>query len=259
MRWGGVLAIGLAAGLSACAAVPVVQPSVSEITPRIEGLDADGIDVVFDVSVSNPYLATLHVPRFRWHVEVQDRMLASGRQGLRQEVPAVGVGTVPIPVRFRYRELAGVYGSLEGRSEAEYLLTGQFSIPALGSAVDVPFEHRGTLPIVRAPQVRIEGLDTSELTAIGGNVHVDARISNPNGFPLDLGSVGYVLGVGDEEVAFLRSAVAPLAPGGSATVRLTGSVSLLDAIGGLVEGDLADTHVSARGAVTTPYGELLLP
>ena len=260
MWWTGSLVVVLAAGLSACAGLPGVQPSVESVEPRIEALDLEGLDAAFDVHVSNPMLSALHVPHFTWDLDVQGRTLASGRRGLRADFPAAGVGTVTIPVRVTYGELAAIYGDLAGRTEAEYRLAGLFKVPVLGSTVDLPFEHSGTFPIVRPPSVVVERIDTTAMSPLGGEIHVDARITNPNGFPLELGGLGYALGLGDDAVAVLRTAAAPaLAPGASESLRLTGRVSLASAVSGLLSGGVSRAHLSATGAVGTPYGTLRLP
>lgn len=255
MRWTGALLLGVAgvvAAAAGCVGLPVVEPEVRGVEARIDGLDLEGLDVVFDVRVYNPLLNALHAPRFRYAVDVQGRTLASGRQAAGAEFPAAGVGTLSIPVRVAYRDLAAIYGDIGGRSEADYRLTGEIKVPLLGSTVDLPFELDGSVPIVRPPAVELEGVDLSAVSPLGGDVHVDVGVTNPNAFPVGVDGLAYSLLVRGDEVARLSAdSDGPIAPGTRRMMRLTARFSAAAAVSG-------QWTVRPSGAVTTPYGPLEL-
>lgn len=259
MKWITALTLGLAVGLSACAGLPGVQPSVEGVEPRIAGLDLDGLDVVFDVKVYNPLPSAIHAPRFRYALDVQERTLASGRQAAGADFPATGVGTVPIPARITYRELEALYGDLSGRSEADYHLSGEFKVPLFGSTVDLPFEHAGALPIVRPPEIELQNVDTSGVSALGGEIVIDIGLTNPNGFALGVDDLGYGLLLRGSDVGSLSGTTGgDVGPGEKRTLRLTGKVSAIDAVKGLVGGSGDIAGVRPSGQVNTPYGPLKL-
>jgi hypothetical protein len=224
-------------------------------------LDRQGVELAFDVTVSNPLLNALHAPRYAYSVDVSGRTLASGRAAAGGDFPAAGVGVVSIPACVSYDVLAAAYGDLDGVSDVPYVFRGSFSVPLLGSTVDVPFEYTGVVPVVRSPTIELAAVATSELSALGGRVTIDAWIRNPNAFALNIDEVGYVLDLDGERLAALRADPGgSLAAGTKHRLSLVGEVSIADAAAGLLwsAGDISRARVVATGIIATPHGSLRL-
>lgn len=256
-----LLPVLLCAALSACAGVPGVTPSVRGVEPRFAGLDLGGVDMAFDIKVSNPLLKALHAPRYSYSLDVSGRTLASGHAAAGADFPAAGVGVVTIPARVEYDVLAAAYGDLEGATEVPYVLSGSFAVPLFGSKIDVPFEHSGLVPVVRPPTIDFVAVDTSGLTRLGGKITVEALLHNPNAFALSIADAGYALELGGERIAALQAGTGgSVAPGAERKLSLVGRLSLVDAAKNLVKsgGDFLGGRVVPTGSVGTPFGPLRL-
>jgi LEA14-like dessication related protein len=246
--------------LTACQSVREVQPVVERVRPRITGIDLSGLAIAFDVDVRNPLPVALETPRFGYSLEVEGTTLVSTKDAAGVDLPAEQTGTATIPVRVEYGDLAEILGSLSGRNEAAYAFEGAFHVPVLGGSFDLPFAHEGTLPIVRPPSFSVVDVSTSDVSFSGATVSVEADMTNPNVFGIDLADVGYTLRLAGARVARLSvSTGGEVRAGATRRLALTGSVSAQEAVARLIEGArLEGAEIVATGRIATPWGPLRL-
>jgi LEA14-like dessication related protein len=169
-----------------------------------------------------------------------------------------------VPIRVPYATLITAIGGLGGKTEVEYTLRGDVAVPLQGGSTDpfrIPWSTTGTLPVVKAPKFSGASLEDPDLGTDGSaSVAVTATVENPNGFEMNLDGLGYALEVGGVRIGSLamdsRGAVGP---GASRRVGLTGSVSAMEVVSGLLRGGRSSgVRVVAIGALRTPFGPLQL-
>lgn len=102
----------------------VSKPSIESISPRITGLDFLGVDLAFDVAVSNPYDVPIKSPRFKYGLDVEGASFLDSQTTANLDLPAKGVGTVVLPVRLQYLDLLQAYSGLKDAAEVPYTLHG---------------------------------------------------------------------------------------------------------------------------------------
>ncbi len=250
------LTVVLAAG---CAGVEGMKPSVDSVSSRIDGIDLEGVDLMFDIGVRNPLPMNLKTPAMRYSFAVQGTQIASSNTGVKANLPGGRVGSVKIPVRIGYRELARIVGDLSGVAEANYAFEGAFDIPVLGSNITLPFRHQGTFPVVRPPSFSGVRVGTSGLSLSGGRVTIDATMTNPNAFGIDVAGLGYALRLGDVSLAGLSASTGgKVRAGASQGIRLTGEITAQDALRKLLGGGLGRARLKPTGSIGTPFGPLRL-
>lgn len=232
------------------------KPKVETVSPRIVQVGLDGVGMSFELRVRNPYWFPLRVPLVRYGLHVQGHELLRSEAPLDVALPRRGVGTLTVPARVSYARLLALHESLRGASEAEYTLQGAIPVSALGITLELPVWYSDKFPIVRPPQFADVRLRVNEVSLAKAVVTIQAAVTNPNAFEVDIQGLGYTLRVGDAELAGLRASTA-----GSVGARQTGQLTLVAEVavakvirqimggGGVEKPELVPT-----GSLKTPYG-----
>ena len=92
------IALTLGSGCSLLA--DLQRPEIKKVTPAIKGIDFEGIDMMFDIDVSNPYPIRLQSPGFDYAFKIEGSRLFESQSDTKVDLPAKKVGTVQLPARF---------------------------------------------------------------------------------------------------------------------------------------------------------------
>lgn len=255
LRW---MACGMAIVLLTGGCSTIRRPEVRGVKPHITSIDLQGVSMVLDVEVNNPYPVRLHVPRFDYAIDIQGQPFIASQAPAETDLPAQQVGTIALPARFGYTELWRTYQALADASEVDYRLRASFPITALGQTYELPVSHSGKLPVLRLPSISFGDVDVSGVSTSGARVSAQATLSNPNVFALGLGDLAYHLRLGEVPVgAVTASTVNTIAPGASGQLNLVGEVTARAALMKLLAGSsLGRPTLVLSGAVQTPYGSV---
>jgi hypothetical protein len=266
------LPLALLLVLSAC---PKKLPDLSRFTPqvRVDRLEPGAVsweaveaDLVLDIENPNP--VGLSLERWAWDLDVDGRDLLAGEDADGMELEPRGRSELAIPVRLAFADLLEAARAGKGEAPRESLPFTASGVLGFGTPlgiVDVPFEHDGTLPVLRRPDVRVEGVRVEKLDALRGRAElaVDIQVAHRGGAALDLGALGWDLSLGGYDVADgSLDQVGRLADGETRTVSLPVGFNLLE-LGALVARNLQQRKpvpVGFRGRVdvNTPLGALPL-
>ena len=254
-------ALGIAVLLSAgCTgllqALNVSRPTVKAVRPRITALSLDGIDMAFDVDISNPLPFAFPSPRLKYGLDIAGAEFIPAQQMQAASLPAKGVGTISLPVSLNYGQLVGAYNSLKDANEFDYRLHGALAMSAMGQSFELPLSRSGTLPVLRAPKFSNIKVDFSDVSIRSATVVVEADIENPNVFDLGLDGVGYALQLGNVSVGDLRAHTdRSIPPGEIGGLKLTGKLSAASALFKLIRGgDIGVPTLTPTGTIQTPFG-----
>lgn len=239
----------------------VSKPSIESISPRIAGLNFQGIDLAFDVAVLNPYEVPIKSPRFKYALDVEGASFLSSQATANLDLPAKGVGTVVLPVRLQYLDLLQAYSSLKDVGEVPYTLHGALVFSPWGETIELPIRKSGTFPILRVPALSNVVVDPPEVSLGGAKIQVKSNITNPNVFALGLESLGYDLQIGEVKLGGLKTeSLRSLKAGDSGEVSLMGAISGYEAVQQLLSGrGLGAVALRPVGSISTPYGIVRLP
>ncbi|MCP4640658.1 MAG: LEA type 2 family protein [bacterium] len=254
--------------LSGCESLPLdallgalPTPRIEGITPRIAGLDFQGVDLAFDVDVYNPYATAIKSPEFRYGLDIQGASFLNSSALSKLDLPASGVGTVTLPVRMRYVDIWKAYQSLKGAGEIPYTLKGALALPVAGETFELPLKKQGVMPVMRMPKFSALSVEPADVSLKGAKVAVKAGLENPNTFGLGLDGLGYALKIGDIELAdVVASTLGEIGAGESREMTFTGGLSGVKALRQLLSGARpGDVTIKPTGALKTPYGSVALP
>ncbi len=241
-----------------CASIQ--RPEVRSVHPRVTAIDFQGVSLVLDVGVHNPYPFALRAPRFDYGIDVESQEFMKSQSPVEVDLPPREVGTLSLPARFGYVELWRAYQALASAPEANYRLHATVPITVLGETVEVPVSHSGKLPILRPPSVAVDRVDFPDVSLSGAKVTADLTLGNPNAFALGVSKLGYELVLGDVPVGQLTaSTLDKIGPGATGKLGLTGEITARSALARLLQKQgLGQPRVSPRGAIETPYGPVEL-
>jgi len=252
---------GLATIAAGCAGLlSRLGPKVEGVRPRITGIDFEGVNLNFDVSVRNPYPVAIRTPSTKYRMLVQDCEIASSQTTAKMSLPAAGVGSAAIPLRVTYGDLIRAARGLAGANEAPYRFEGAFLLNAMGKTVEVPFQHTGKVPLLRLPKLAIAKVHPADISLRGAKLKIDAAIANPNVFGVDFSKLGYQLTMGGVPIGQLQiSSIGKVKAGGKGRVALNAQLSTVQAGYRLLSaGKLWPVQLAASGSIATPYGEVRL-
>jgi len=236
------------------------RPEVRAVRPRITDIDFQGVNMAFDVDVHNPYPIPIKASRFRYGLDIENSRFLDSETESSLDLPAAQVGTAVLPVRLSYKDLWGTFKNLSGASEANYRLHGALIYNAFGRSLELPLSHNGTFPILRPPAFSDIKIDTTALSLSGTKIGINAAMSNPNVFPLDIRDLGYKLRLGDLTIGNLTATTSDVLKAGEAgRVSLSGEISSASAIMNLIKsGGFGSAAILPSGLIQTPYGPVRL-
>ncbi len=237
------------------------QPQIQEVRARVTHIDLQGVDLAFEVDVSNPYPISVRPPNYRYAVDIASaEFVKGGPLEATSDLPAAGVGTIIVPARVEYVQLWQAYQNLKDSPEAPYKLHGALAIAVMGQNYEVPFAHEGSFPVLRPPGLSVKNVRTPETSLSSVSVQVEAEIKNPNVFAIGVDGLGYSLRLGEIAVGNVVAATpGSIEAGQTGALTLTGKVTGLEAVQQLLSGQkLGAASLTASGSIQTPYGSVEL-
>lgn len=198
----------------------IPKPEVAYKGVRLGSLSTKALEVVLDLDVTNKLGLPLSLAGFDYDLQVQGNSLLKNEVNEGISVPAMGTGTVSLPLKIPFGDLYNVYDSLAGAKEFDYSVGGGVKVsvpgmPGMGS-IRVPVSHSGTLPVVKPPSIGIAGIRPS-----GSGFTVDMEVGNPNFFNVDLNEMTYGLKLnGSPAVKQAKLDAINLEPGGKQVVSV---------------------------------------
>ncbi len=258
--------LALAAVLCACSGtpprvpaprpVPVDPPELSLDSFLPEQLDAVGVTLTLQGEVRNPNPVDLSISRYRYAVELEGRIVASGQTAGRLALPRGASAPVRIPVRLQWVEVPGFLGLLVARESVPLRVTGSASVPTPRGVLELPYAVEGAVVLPKLPAVALRDAAVRESSVFQTVVELHVQVQNPNAFALPTGRLAYDLSVAGVPVAQAASySLGTVPPGGSATVVIPVRFSTLGAAAGVFSGamngrgDVALTGHAGYGAL----------
>ncbi|HMS15841.1 MAG TPA: LEA type 2 family protein [Planctomycetota bacterium] len=240
------------------------KPGVKVAGMDLAGLSLDGVDLNFDLDVSNPYSVPLPVAGLDYALKSGGAPFLNGNSTYQGLIPAGSVQRIPLSARVGFTEALRLLQGIKPGAIVPYDAELGVSVDAPGiGPLRLPVESSGSFPIPTIPtvsidQVRWETLGLSEAKGVIG-----LKVGNGNSFPLDLDRLSYSLDLAGLSVASTSLTKAlSLKPENSGILEIPVSLRPMDlgmaALSLLSKGDAS---WSLRGTMDTltPFGALSLP
>jgi LEA14-like dessication related protein len=198
------MAAAIAAALAACESLEsaIRKPTVEVVGFAIERLTFEDAAVRLDLKITNPNPVGIELAGFDYSLVIEGSELVKGTVDKKVGLRANGSSVVPVPMSFRYDSLFAAVRGLADKDETPYQITVglSFDIPVLGK-MKVTAAHKGTLPVVHVPRVRLASVRLEGVTLQGASIVLGVELANPNGFGLSLASLDYRFSVSGQRWA----------------------------------------------------------
>ncbi len=168
------------------------RPEVAITRVSLTGLSLQELTLLLQVRVTNPNPVGIRLAGLDYRLLVNERPFLKGEVKEQFSFPAQGADTVDIPLGIPWSDLFALTREFTRYDSIPYLLEGGlvFNLPIVG-ATRVPLRHRGTLPLPRIPEVRLEKLQLKRLSLSGADLVFQLQVENRNAFPLPLQEMQY--------------------------------------------------------------------
>lgn len=207
--WRTLVLIPLVATLAGCAGLAIEDiyepPTFSHDRTRLTGLDWSSLTGRSTVELHNPNPVSLPISRF------EAELWLDGEPWIDLGAPQLDGLAAEASTRLDFDWDLSVSGLAEraraaydaGEAVLELRLNPTLEVPVLG-ARQVDWQHSFTVPVPKAPRVRlvdwqVESLSLSEIT-----VALDLEIDNPNRFNLSAGPWDLAVVAGDRRITSLN-------------------------------------------------------
>ena len=124
--------------LVSCESIPldallqgIQKPTVESVESRVEGIDLRGVKLAFDVKVNNPNSFAIRKAKFDYAIEIEGKDFLDTEHDADVDIPAQETGTVTLPARLKFIDMYRAYGSLQGKSEVDYIMKGNLIIAGI--------------------------------------------------------------------------------------------------------------------------------
>ncbi len=172
--------------------VSVKRPDVQVVGAKLQKLSFTDAGLLFDVAVKNPNAVGINLKGFHYDFILNGHSLLAGDKNDQLQIPANGSSRVQIPVSLNFMDIYRTYQSLKDQDTTHYQLKGDFSfnVPVLG-LVKIPASKSGTLPLTKIPKIAIKTLHVKKLSFSQADLELVVKLTNPNGFSLNLKNMAY--------------------------------------------------------------------
>ncbi|MBI1336782.1 MAG: hypothetical protein GC164_07460 [Phycisphaera sp.] len=240
------------------------KPSVSLSNVSLANLSLDGVDLVFDVKVSNPYDVPLPITDLGYSISSGGTAFLSGNAASSGTVPAMGSKVIRVPAGVKFTQLMNALSGVKPGSVVPYDAKLDLSVnaPAVGK-ITLPLSKSGSLPVPALPSVKVAGLKWTDLSMQNAAGEVSLKITSANDFPVDLSAMSYNLSLGGTKVAQSRVEQAvKFEKDKPAMLTFPVSFSPIQlglGVFNLIQGKGAAYQIAGDMNLATPFGQLNLP
>ena len=219
--------------LAACAELAkhaeTIKPTARLTDVRLAGIDFEQADLVFDLAVDNQNPVAIDLAGLNYDLKIEDHSLVSGVTAQGLEIKPASTSTVQLPVKLKFADLKKLPGDLWKQDRFEYRLDSEFivNLPIIGNYA-IPVSKTGELPVPRAPEIRLKGIDIESQGLKTAERVARVDIANPNAFDLAFSEFDYQLNVNQQKwgLGTIRQG-ASIPQKGSGTVEIPLKLDLL--------------------------------
>ncbi len=182
-----LISLGLFTG---CASVEefvkrnIQLPKVEFSSAKISGLSFEAVDLLFDLEVTNPNPAGIHLSGLDYDFLLNNNSFLQGNQEQGLEIKAKSTDIVQIPLSLNFTDVYNTFQGLKNQDSTTYEISAglSFNIQVPGVPKRIPIRKRGTLPLLKPPKIGVASLKLSKLNLTGADLNLKVSLTNPNAF-----------------------------------------------------------------------------
>jgi len=263
-----------ALSLVGCAQLGALGDALEPYTPKVsfqemalQSIDFSGIavDLIFRIDNPNPLSVKLDSFSYAFGLEGVEFLKGTNDDGIALE--ARGASQMSLPLSLRYQDIFDLVGAVSGKDDLGFSFAGDFGFRTPVGVARVPFREEGRLPVVRPPDVSLEGLRMGRLDILAQTATLNLDVGftpKDGGAPLRFAGFDYRVNLGQNQVA--AGLVDHVAEAVAANARQVVTIPLnlnLRSLGSAVVDAITrktalDVGLGATLMVGTPFGDIPL-
>ncbi len=162
----------------------IQPPKVKFSGAKISGLSFEAVDLLFDLEVTNPNPAGIHLVELDYDFLLNNNSFLKGKQEHGLEINARSTDIVQIPLSLNFVDVYNTFQGLKNQDSTTYEIKAglTFNIQILGAPQRIPIRKRGTLPLLKPPKISVASLKLNNLNLTGADLSLTVKLINPNAF-----------------------------------------------------------------------------
>lgn len=207
----------------------VTEPEVSVKNIAVSNVKLDSIDLNLLMNVSNPNSFRLALAGYDYRIRFNDHELVKGSTDKGFNVPAGQSSLVEVPFTLGFSDVMKLLDSVGDSNTLNYEVNADMRLDApVLNLFNIKSHKKGEITIPRLPEVSFGDLKVKNLGFSEASFELAMKVSNPNGFGLDLKDINYQFSMGGQKWfdGSIDQAV-KLGEKQTTTVKIPISVSLL--------------------------------
>lgn len=132
--------------MAACSTMSglVKDPEVRVAEFKLAGINSEGVNIDLGVNVKNPNQVPLKLDEIEYALNIAGEKVTEGVFDKGVNIPAMGEGTVFIPLKFNFTSVGNLLSGFMNRSFVkDYELTGSAKL----GIFSIPFNQKGTIDL----------------------------------------------------------------------------------------------------------------
>jgi LEA14-like dessication related protein len=198
------------AALCGCSLLQTVaqgrEPSLSFKDASLADVSLAGATVNLTFTVQNPNPVGITLAETDYKLFLAGKQLVAGKPPAGLRIPASGSSDVTLPAQVRFADLGESLAAVLRQYEVPYRAEGRIGVSTPLGIVPLDFAKEGTLPLPRVPAVTVQSPRIASISLTQATLDLPLTLSNPNAFPLPLGSVVGDLRIDGSQVGRIASA-----------------------------------------------------
>jgi len=173
----------------------VQLPKVKFSGAKISGLSFEAVDLLFDLEITNPNPAGIHLSELDYDFLLNDNSFLKGKQEHGLEIKARSTNIVQIPLSLNFVDVYNTFDGLKNQDSTTYEISAglSFNIQFSGIPQRIPIRKRGTLPLLKPPKISVASLKLNNLSLLGADLSLNVKLINPNAFEFIVNDMDYNL------------------------------------------------------------------
>jgi LEA14-like dessication related protein len=177
------------------------KPSASISGVKLQNLNLEGVTLLFDVDVANPYTVPLPLVNVAYGLSSRGSKFLEGTADVQGSVPAKGKKTIQLPAAVTFASLLKTVQGVKLGSVVPYSAELGLSVdaPAVGR-LSLPIKKEGELPIPAVPSVELASVQWKSLNLNSAEAVLKLNVTNNNEFAVDMSRLAYSLALSDTPI-----------------------------------------------------------
>lgn len=240
------------------------KPTASIKAVRLSKIDLAGVDLDFDVEITNPYSVDAPIAGIGLGLSTTGTKFLDARANDVGSIPAKGSKVTTMSAKVAFAELLQAVKEIRPGAVVPYKAAFDVAMdaPVVGR-INIPIEHEDKFPVPNVPEVGIKNIAWKKLDFTEATGVVSLEIGNTNQFPVSFRNMSYGFALSGARIGNLGvDKDVQFQPQGKTTIDIPITLKPMDlgmAFFNTIRSGKIDYRLDGNLAGETPFGPISFP